>query len=473
MNGRRPRVAVIGGGITGLVAAFDLSRAQPPCEVTVFEAADVIGGEIASHSADGYTVDLGPNGFLDSGSDLRRVVDALGIADELVPAADQARDRFILTGGRLLPLPSTARSVLSTPLLPASARMRLLAEPLVGRVEGREETVHAFLARRFGRQAADLLAPLLVHGVSAGAPRMISLDAAFPRIRELERQHRGLLALAARTRLRQVRSGTVPATRLTSFRRGGMRVLVDALAARLADAIRTRSPVDRLERSVGGGWSLWTPHGETRADHVLLAVPAPAAAHLLQPHLPRAAQRLRAVRYAPIRVTALGYRRRSLPRAPRGFGFLAAPGEHTRMFGTVYSSSVFPDTAPADGVLLRVFAGGVEDPELTRLPADLVIERFHRDLAPLLGLTEPPEFTHDHVWREGIPQYELGHQARIQGVLSELATLPGLHAAGSAYHGVAVKDCVGDARRAVAAIRAAISQAHGSTSPSMASGGQD
>ncbi|GAA1914451.1 protoporphyrinogen oxidase [Streptantibioticus ferralitis] len=468
MNGRRPRVAVIGGGITGLVAAFELGRTQPLCEVTVFEAADVIGGKIASHSADGYTADLGPNGFLDSGSDLRRVVDALGLADELVPAADQARDRFILTGGRLLPVPSTARSVLSTPLLPATAKARLLAEPLVGRVEGPEETVHAFLARRFGRQAAQLLAPLLVHGVSAGDPRMISLDAAFPRIRELERQHRGLLALAARTRWRQLRSGTAAATRLTSFR-GGMRVLVDALAARLAGAVRTRSPVDRLERCAAGGWSIWTPHGEIRADQVLLAVPAPAAARLLRQHLPCAAQRLRAVHYAPIRVTALGYRRRGLPMVPRGFGFLAAPGEHTRMFGTVYSSSVFPDTAPADGVLLRVFAGGVEHPELTRLPADLAIERFHRDLAPLLGLTEPPEFTHDHVWREGIPQYELGHQARIQSVLSELATLPGLHAAGSAYHGVAVKDCVSDARRAVAEIRSAISAAGGSTTPTTGS----
>ncbi|MCQ4040748.1 protoporphyrinogen oxidase [Streptantibioticus rubrisoli] len=455
MSPDRPHVVVIGGGITGLAAAFDLHQA---CQVTVLEAAQTVGGKIASHSADGYTVDLGPNGFLDGSAELRRVVDELGLADRLLPAADQARDRFVLRGGRLQPLPSTAGAALTSALLPAYAKPRLLVEPLVGRVEGREETVHTFLARRFGRQAADLLGPLVVHGVSGGDPRKISLDAAFPRIRELERQHRGLLTLALR--------GT-PRARLTSFRDGGTRVLVDALAARLRDAIRTRSPVHRLERRDVGGWLVHTAHDEIRADHVLLAVPAPAAARLLQPHLPRAAQWLNAVRYAPIRVTALGYRRSSLATVPRGFGFLTAAGETTRMFGTVYSSSVFPDTAPADGVLLRVFAGGVEDPELTRLPGEVVIERFHRDLAALLGLTEPPEFTHDHVWTEGIPQYELGHQARIQGALDELAGLPGLYAAGSAYHGVAVRDCVADAHRAAAEIRAALTQA-----PTVATGGQ-
>ncbi|MBZ4319264.1 protoporphyrinogen oxidase, partial [Streptomyces huiliensis] len=195
-----PRVAVVGAGITGLTAAFEVLSARPGAEVTVLEAEPVAGGKIARHRADGYTVDLGPNGFLDNGTDTRTLAEALGLGPRLRPAADAARDRFLLRGGRLLPLPLGAAAFAASPLLGPAAKARVLAEPLVGRARG-EETVHAFLARRFGHRTAALLAAPLVHGVTSGDPWTTSLDAAFPRVRALERDRGSLLLAALRGRL--------------------------------------------------------------------------------------------------------------------------------------------------------------------------------------------------------------------------------------------------------------------------------
>ncbi|MFS8201098.1 protoporphyrinogen oxidase [Streptomyces sp. CWNU-52B] len=464
MTGGRPHVAVIGGGVTGLTTAFELLAGRPALDVTVFEAASSAGGKIASHRAHGYTVDLGPNGFVDNGTDTRTLAEAVGLGDRLLPASDSARERFVLRGGRLVPLPHGPASFLTTPLLTPVAKARVLAEPLLGRASG-EESVHGFLTRRFGRGAAAALAAPLVHGVTGGDPRAISLDAAFPRIRALERQQRSLLLTLLRNQWR-VATGRAASTRprLTSFSDGGMRVLVDGLVRALGEHLRTGQRVTGLERdpASGGGWLLGTaPGGPVRADQVVVAVPAPAAARLLRPHLPGAAAALDSVRHAPVRVLSLGYRRRDLATVPHGFGHLRLAAEPTRILGAVHSSAVFPDSAPRDGVLLRAFAGGAEDPDFTSLSTADAIRAAHHLFTTLFGPAGEPEFHHDHVWGEGIPQYGIGHQARMREVLDGAAELPGLHVAGSSYHGIAVNDCVRDARRAAAAVLAAAGMAPG------------
>ncbi|WP_171165618.1 protoporphyrinogen oxidase [Streptomyces sp. I05A-00742] len=463
MSGGRPHVAVVGGGISGLTVAFELLAGRPDMDVTVFEAEPAAGGKIACHRADGYTVDLGPNGFLDNGTDTRTLADALGLGPRLRPAAEAARERFVLRGGRLLPLPLGAAAFVTTPLLGPAAKARVLAEPLIGPATG-EETVYGFLARRFGHRAAGVMAAPLVHGVTAGDPRATSLDAAFPRFRTLERDRRSLLLAALRGRLRRAAGRAGPPPRLTGFADGGMRVLVDALVDRLGERLRTGRGVTGLRRDPGpdGGWLVSTAtDGPVRADHVVVAIPAPAAARLLAPLLPSAAGTLAAVRYAPVRVVSVGYRRRDLAAVPRGFGYLTLPSEPTRIAGVVHSSAVFPDSAPPDGVLLRAFAGGAEDPGFTELSSDEAVAAVHRDATVLFGPANGPAFRHDHVWKEAIPQYTTGHGERVRGVLAAAAALPGLHLSGSAYHGVAVNDCVRDARRAAAEVRAALRTAAG------------
>jgi len=472
VSGAREHVVVIGGGVTGLTAAFELLTGRPGTDVTVFEAESAAGGKIAGHRAEGYTVDLGPNGFLDNGTDTRTLADALGLGPRLRPAADAARERYVLRGGRLLPLPLGAGAFVRSPLLSPAAKARVLIEPLIGRATD-EETVYGFLARRFGHRTAELLAAPLVHGVTAGDPRVTSLDAAFPRIRELERGRRSLLLAALRTRLRRATGRLGPPPRLTSFADGGMRVLVDGLERRLGDRLRTGRRVTGLQRDPGrdGGWLVSTAaDGPVRADHVVVAVPAPAAARLLAPLLPRAAETLAAVRYAPVRVVSVGYRRRDLATVPRGFGHLTLSTEPTRILGAVYGSVVFPDSAPPDGVLLRAFAGGAEDPEFTALGGDEAVAAVHRDVTALFGPAVGPVFRHDHVWHEGIPQYAPGHGDRVRTVLTEAAGLPGLHLCGSAYHGVAVNDCVRDARRTAGEVLAALRTAPG---PSVSAGQGD
>ncbi|WP_221349867.1 protoporphyrinogen oxidase [Streptomyces beigongshangae] len=464
MNGGRPHVAVIGGGVTGLTTAFELLAARSAPDVTLFEAAPAAGGKIVSHRADGYTADLGPNGFLDNGTDTRTLAEALGLGTVLLPASDSARERFVLRGGRLVPLPLGPGAFLTTPLLTPAARARVLAEPLLGRASG-EESVYGFLARRFGRGAAGALAAPLVHGVTAGDPRAISLDAAFPAMRALEREQRSLLLALLRNRRRAAAGRASPGRpRLTSFADGGMRVLVDGLVRALGGHLRTGRRVTALERDPApdGGWLLRTaPGGPVRADQVVVAVPAPAAARLLLPHLPDAAATLASVRHAPVRVLALGYRRRDLTTVPSGFGHLRHSAEPTRILGAIHNSAVFPDSAPRDGVLLRAFAGGAEDPDFTTLSTAEATRAAHRHFTALFGPAPEPRFRHDHVWSEGIPQYGIGHRDRMREVLDAAAGLPGLHLAGSTYHGIAVNDCVRDARRAAAAVLAATGTASG------------
>jgi oxygen-dependent protoporphyrinogen oxidase len=285
----------------------------------------------------------------------------------------------------------------------------------------------------------------------------VSLDALLPRAREAERAHRSLLVAAARGRWARWRTGEPP-PKLTSFATLGMQRLVDGLEKALGDRVRAGCQVTGLEREAagrtagerdaGGRWRLVLGDGRVlMARTVILAVPAHAASPLLGRWAPDAARLLDGVPYADIRVTALGYRRADLRAAPDGFGFLTCPGEAARVLGAVYSSTIFPDQAPPGRVLLRSFAGGTADPGFASLPEPEAVATVRRDLGRILGIRAEPEFTHDHIWLRAIPQYLLGHAGRMAAVLRAAAGLGGLHMAGSAYHGVAVNDCVRDARR--------------------------
>ncbi|MEV6850903.1 protoporphyrinogen oxidase, partial [Actinoplanes sp. NPDC051411] len=406
------------------------------------------------------TVDLGPNGFVDNGTDTRTLAEELGLAAELRRAAPAGSHRYLVRSRRMDPLPSTVAGVLTTPLLPPTAKLRLLAEPFAGPPPAGDETVLAFAARHFGPVAARRLAIPAVHGVTAGEAGEISVDALLPRLRQLEAEHPRLLTHLLRLRWRAWRAGGPPSPRLTSFAGAGMQRLVDALVTAAGTRLRLRSPVRALDRDDDGSWRLLLADGEpVTSRQVVLAVPAHAAAPLLAPWHPGAADHLAAVRYADIRVTALGYRAADLGVPADGFGFLTCPAEpagrrraawQARILGAVFTTAIFPDQGPAGHVLLRAFAGGTADPGFADLPRDAAVETVRRDLGTILRIGTAPRFAHDHVWRRAIPQYAPRHRARMDEVSGAVAALSGLHVAGSAYHGVAVNDCVRDGRRVAA-----------------------
>ena len=446
------RIVVVGGGISGLTTAYRIGRLRPDVEVLVLEREPAVGGKVRTTVRDGYVLEWGPNGFLTGTTATLDLARELGLADELRTAAEAARTRYLLHDGGLRKLPASPPSFLASDLVSPLGKLRAAAEPAVaGRVE-REESVTAFVVRHFGREVAERFAEALVLGVSAGDPETLSLDALFPRLRQLEASHRSLVVgMIARQR---VGGG---ADRLTSFRRGTGQ-LVAALEQALHAQVRTNTSVAAVIPHRIGRFEVQLEGGDgVNADAVVLALPAYAAADLVRGWSPAASDALADIPFAPIRVVGLGYERLDVPRVLDGFGFLAPAGEGVRSLGVLWSSAAFPDHAPRGRVLLRVLSGGVRDPDIVDLDDTQALEAIREDLRRSMGITAEPEFVEQIAWPRGIPQYELGHGARVAAAERALgANLadevlgdpPPLVLTGNSYRGIGLNDCVADATRA-------------------------
>jgi oxygen-dependent protoporphyrinogen oxidase len=452
------RVAIIGGGISGLTVAYQLRKRLPDTEIVVLEQEDTPGGKVQTSIADGYTVEWGPNGFLTNVTDTLDLALELGLEDDLLVAADAAKKRYVFRDGSLRPLPTGPAGLLGTELLSPVGRIRAALEPLLARRhepddDAPEETVHDFIARHFGSEVARNFSEVLVLGIAAGDPNQLSIDALFLRLRELEHEHRSVL-LGMIASQRAVRETARRASRLTSFRRGTAQ-LTDALASALGRSVRTGVRVMALRRSERGSFLLELDEGEDlHADAAVLAVPAYAAAPLVASWAPIAAEKLDEIAFAPIRVFGLGYDRVDVPRVLDGFGFLAPRDDGLRSLGVLWSSTVFPDHAPPGKVLLRVLAGGVRDPAFATLDRDEALDAVRKDLSIGMGITAEPEFVERVDWPRGIPQYRTGHVAlvaEIERALAQPGSAP-LELTGNSYRGIGLNDCVRDAYRTADAV---------------------
>lgn len=444
-------VAVIGGGVAGMSTAFWLAQRAPEARVAVFEREDRPGGKVRGERHDGHVFDWGPASFVADSPDLRALIAALGIGEEVRYGAPAARRRYLYAGGSLQALPGTPPALIRSRLLPLAAKLRALAEPLMGRARA-EECVHDFVARRFGRGLAERLADPLVAGISAGLAHELSADALFPRLKALEREHGSLLrgalrrAAAGRRAARSDAVGASPARSSMLTLAGGTQSLSSALAAALDDRLATGAGVRALRRA-GGCFELELDTGDrVTARRVVLAVPAPVGASLLADVAPGAARHLTDVVYADVMVHSLAYPAEAVPRALDGFGYLVATGEEPRSLGAVFTSTLFPDQAPAGTALLRVISGGRRDPGFLALSDDEALASVKRDLRLALSVTAEPSAIWFRRWRGAIPQYRLGHAAAMLAAQAELETVGGLDLTGDVVAGVGVADCVRHAR---------------------------
>ena len=442
------RIAIIGGGISGLSAAYFLRREKPELEVTVLEQSPQLGGKLGVSTPQGYTVDWAANGFLTNVTETLELAKDLGLEDELEPASEAAKYRFLYKDGELKPLPLSPPTFLTSDLLTPVGKVRAALEPLLGRHVEDEETVYTFLKRHFGKQMADVFAGPFVLGITSGDAKELSLDALFPRFRALEREHgsliRGMIAAQKRAKAEDK-----PKSRLTSFRSGGINRLIHALGEVLGERVRLGVGVKEVKPHAGR-YQLTLSSGETlNAEGVVFATPAYVTADLIRPLAPLASAELEQIPYADVQVFGLGYDRADVLDSLAGFGFLVPRGEGLRVLGVLYGSSIFPSQAPEGKVLLRVIAGGSVDPEFAQLSEAEALEVIQRDLEVSLGITAEPEMVAHIPWAKGIPQYELGHGVRVSTIMQEVAAQPGLHLTGNAYYGVGVNDCVRDAKRVV------------------------
>lgn len=454
------RVVVLGAGITGLAAAWELTRLAQregrPVAVTVLEGAPRAGGKIGTETLEGAVVETGPDSFITTKPDMLELVQELGLAGDLVATAGPSTVSVVL-GGRLVPMPEGMSLAAPTRLLPfalsplftAGAKLRMALEPLVPARRGRgDESLADFTRRRLGVEALERLVGPMLAGIYAGDPERLSVKSTFPQLLEMEKK--GGLARAlwlGGPRRAAAKAGFTTFMTLA----GGLARVVDALVRRLPPGtVKTDHPVQTVSRR-GGQWELSTPRGAFTADAVVCALPAPAAADALEGIDPELAHRLREIPFVSTATATFVWDEARLARPPRGFGLLAPRGEGLAVTAATFSSSKFPGRAAPGKTVVRAFLGGAGREESAEAAVTRVEETARRELDALLGLGGvKPLAAKTTRWIKANPQYNVGHAERLERLASCLQSHEGLTLAGSSYTGVGLPDCVRSGRRAAA-----------------------
>jgi len=429
------RTVVVGGGLSGLAAGFALARRGE--DVRVLEASPRAGGVVRTERMDGFLLELGPNTVRPT-PEIWGLVNDVGLADRALLASARL-PRFIDFGGRLHALAPGPGTLLTTRLLSAGGKLRLLREPFVARGADPEESVARFFARRLGPEVAERLVAPFVSGIWAGDAGELSAAAAFPSLAAWERERGSLLrgGLAARRRARP--SAPVPKG-LLSFP-DGLEELPRALAARLGGRLSLGVPVEGVARA-GDGWRVATGAGPIEAERLVIATPAAAAAKLVESLAPEAGRALSAMPQPPLAVLHLAYPATAFARPLDGFGHLVVPAPGRRILGAVWSSCLFRGRAPEGQVLVTAFAGGARDPEAAGLPDGALLEIAARELAASLGASEGPRLVRVTRHPRAIPQYTRGHAARLEALAAAERRLPGLRFLGNYRGGISCGDVV-------------------------------
>ena len=456
-------VAVVGGGITGLAAAWELRRRG--VSFLLLERSPRLGGMIRTDTTDGFTIDAGPDSLLVHKPAALALCREAGLGARLVPTL-APRAAYVLRRGRLRPLGRAAVLGIPTRLgslarggpLSGPGRLRMALDlALPPREEAEDESVAAFFRRRFGREAVDYLAEPLLAGIHAGDVERLSVRALFPMLVEAEREGGSVMRGLRRRQEARARGGAGDQGPFRSLP-GGLGELVAAVARRLSPAaVRCGCGVRSITGR--GPFRLATDGGAVGARQVLLAAPAPAAAALLEPLDAELARLCRSIRHTSTATVALAYPRGAVGRTLPGSGFVV-PWVERRAAGLsilagTFVSSKWPGRAPEGHLLFRGFLGGARDPGvLAGSDADLV-DAVHRDLARLLRIGGAPALARVHRWPDANPQHEVGHLGRVAALDARLARRPGLHLAGAAFRGVGIPDCIA-AGRAAASTAAAL-----------------
>ena len=454
---RNDRAAVvIGAGISGLVCAYRLRVLG--IDVALIEKTDRAGGVIQSERIDGYLIERGPNSSQGT-EELLSLVEELGITNQLLEGNPKA-PAYVYHNGRLHPVPSGAAAFIKSDLLSLRGKVRIFKEPFVPvRRSSSEESVASFARRRIGSEAADRMVAPFVSGIYAGDAEQLSVQAAFPKLANLETGYgglfRGTLAKAREARRAKKAASSVlakaaPASRrLVSFR-GGMGLLPKTLAAKIGEDLFTgcqdlvvHAGASQFELSFVGGGSQHT----FVCHKLIIATPSSIASSLVEPISAELSHLLGEIGYPPLAIVSLAYDQSSVGMSLDGFGFLVPPTESMNILGCVWNSSLFNNRAPEGKALLTVFVGGARNPRAAQAPDADLVSMVHNDLQQVLTISSDPKIVAITRYERSIPQYNLGHYSRVQSIAKLLSNLPGLQLIGNYLHGVSTGDCIKEADR--------------------------
>jgi oxygen-dependent protoporphyrinogen oxidase len=435
---------VVGAGLSGLVCAYGLRKVG--VDALVIEAADAPGGVIRTGKRDGYLLEYGPQSFNATAAVLQ-LCRELGIDDQLVAAPAKA-PRFVLVDGELREVPLSPPAFLASPLFSAKTKFRVLRDVL-GRSSPptNDESVTAFVRRKFSAELLEKLVGPLVSGIYAGDPEKLSVRSAFPTLYEAEKSAGSVV----RGLLRGGKKSDPPQERptLQSFRDGN-ETLVNALAAKLGASLRcgvaARSVRQAAPAELGAAFEVTlTASGLAETvltDRLFVATPTMQAAELLRDVNAGYAKALEAIDYAPVAVVSLGYAKTDVGHGLNGFGFLLPRSSGLRILGAVWNSSLFAGRAPEGHMLLTCFIGGATDRTVGSLPNTEIVATAHRELAPILGISRAPSFSHVQIWERAIPQYAIGHSVLMDQLETLGAKYLHLKLIGNYLRGPAIGACI-------------------------------
>jgi oxygen-dependent protoporphyrinogen oxidase len=443
-------LVVVGGGVGGLAAAYHARKRGQ--SVALLESADRLGGVVRTSVEDGFTLEHGPDSLVSIKPGGLELVRELGLDDRLVGVPEAARRSLIARRGRLVPVPDGLYLLapgriwpfVCSPLISWPGKLRMGLDLLMPRRRAGlpEESLAGFVRRRLGREALEAIAQPMVSGIYTADPEQLSLAATMPQFLELERVHgsliRGMMARMKQQKAAAAKAASGPRYGLFLSLTGGLQTLVDALAARLDGAeVRTGCQVERVRRD-GDAWLVEAAGASWRASRVVLAVPAHAAARMLEGEL---AAQLAAIPYAGVATVNLAFDG-AFP-LPQAAGFVIPAVERRGTIACTIAHAKYPGRAPAGTVLLRAFVGGALHESRLELSDEVLVRETLADLRVYLGALPEPRFTRVHRWPKAMAQYVIGHQARVARI-REL-TPAGLHLVGNGYDGVGIPDVVAQA----------------------------
>jgi oxygen-dependent protoporphyrinogen oxidase len=457
------RIAIIGGGIAGLSAAYELEQRRhrgADINYVLYEASPRLGGVLQTEHVEGCLMEAGPDSFLTEkpwASDLCR---ELGIANEIIGSNDAARKTYILVNNRLVPMPDGLMFLVPTQILPTvlsplfslSTKIRMAREwfypphDVTNPTHGEDETVAALVERHYGKEMVERLADPLLSGIYGGEAAQLSVRAVLPRFAEMEAKY-GSLGRAMMATRRTAPRADQPRPLFSSLR-DGMQRLADVLTTRLDPVcVRVGLPIQEVQRREYG-WLVVTQAGGSSFDAVILAMPAAAAGTLLRHSTPALAHELGEIRYSSSVTVGLVYGETVTGALPPGFGFLVPRTEDKRMLGCTFVHHKFPHRAPDNRGLLRCFLGGSRDEAVLSLSSEEILSTVRRELSDILGITTEPLAARVYKWPGAMAQYGVGHLDRLERIRQHLQEVPRLTLAGNGYRGIGVPDCVRTGREA-------------------------
>jgi protoporphyrinogen/coproporphyrinogen III oxidase len=453
------RIAIIGGGVSGLAAAFALEKHRRngvALGYELYESSPRLGGVLLTEKVDGCVVEAGPDSFLSEKTWAADLCREIGLSDQLIGSNYRQRKTYILLKGHLVPMPDGFIFMVPTKILPVM-RSKLFSSQTKSRMvrewfqppksSAADESVASFVTRHYGPEMVDRLADPLLSGVYGGDATKLSLRAVLPRFAEMEARD-GSLGRSLTAASRKAPSRTTRP--LFTSLKNGMQQMVEALLSQLAPlALHVNTPVQAVQQQ-NRSWIVSAGLASDEFDAVIISTSAQAAAQLGLPA--ELSTALAAIEYTSSVTVTLAYDLSVRKALPPGFGFLVPRSEGKRLLATTFVHNKFPHRAPDDRALIRCFLGGAHDPSILDLSDDEILRTVQQELKAILSLAAKPLFTRIYRWRDAMAQYNVGHFQRIDTIERAVRELPGLALAGNAYHGIGVPDCIRSGTAAVTSV---------------------